>query len=141
LKHVNDISSVLREMKRMLKKGGKLLIVESTPYTKEQCDIPTMAMRVVEPYHPRFFSKDELNEMITKAGFKVKTHDLNVFRQKWLKKWAKAKNATPEQVERIYRIYKEAPDFFKEEQHVELFDDEKEILNDFPWSIVLAVKT
>ncbi len=140
LKHVTDIPLVLTEMNRILKPGGKLLIVESTPFTREQCDIPTMAMRVVEPYHPRFFSKDELNEMVEKEGFEVKAHALEVMKQKWLQRWAKAKNATPNQIERIFQIYKDAPDFFIQEQHVELFEEEKEILNDFPWSILLAVK-
>lgn len=140
LKHVRDIPTLLKEMKRLLKKGGKLLIIESTPFTREQCDVPTMAMRVVEPYHPRFFSKDELREMIEKAGFKIKLHDLEVMREKWLQRWAKAKNATPEQANRIFEIYKKAPEFFTKEQHVELFEDEVEILNDFPWSIILAFK-
>lgn len=140
LKHVDDIPLLLNEMKRLLKKGGKLLIVESTPFTQEQCDIPTMAMRVVEPYHPRFFSKDELREMIEKAGFEIKTHSLEVMKQKWLQRWARAKNATPEQTKRIFQIYKNAPDFFIKEQHVELFEEEIEILNDFPWSILLAIK-
>ena len=140
LKHVNDIPRLLNEMNRLLKKNGKILIIESTPFTREQCDIPTMAMRVVEPYHPRFFSKDELAEMIRNAGFEIETHGLEVMKQKWLQRWAQAKNASPEQVDRIFQIFKDAPEFFRQEQHVEIFEDEKEILNDFPWSIVLAVK-
>jgi hypothetical protein len=65
---------------------------------------------------------------------------LEVMQTKWLQKWAQAKNATPSQVEMILDIYRNAPEFFIKEQHVELFEDEKEILSDFPWSIVLARK-
>ena len=114
--------------------------MESTPYTKAQSRIPTLAVRVVEPDHPWFFSVDELNRMIKDSGFSVINSDVEVFREKWLHKWGLAKGASSKDLREIYDIYKNAPDYFIKEQHVEFFDDEMEILNDFPWSIVLAIK-
>lgn len=140
LKHTNKPLQILKEMNRVLKPGGKLLIIESTPLQKEHTDIPTEVVRIVEPYHPPFISKEELLSLIEEANFKNIQSVVKIFKKKWLDGWCKAKKATEAQRDEIFELYKNAPDSFKKGQNVELFEEEKEILNDFPWTIVKAFK-
>jgi len=140
IKHLASIGPVLKEMRRVLRPGGKLLIIESAPYTREQCDIPTQVVRIVEPYHPRFRSHQELLDLVKEAGFVNIDSQQEIFREKWLAKWCEAKKATEQQRDLIYNLYKKAPQFFVEGQRLQLFEEEKEILNDMPWSIIKAHK-
>ena len=48
LKHSLAPLKILSEMNRVLKPKGKILIIESTPLKKEHCEIPTIAVRIVD---------------------------------------------------------------------------------------------
>src|SRR3989338_2528023 len=80
LKHVEDPIVVIKEMRRVLKPKGKLLIIESIVYNEEDREIPTKALRVVEPYHPPFQSMNEYLEMVKGAGFIDAEYQIEVFR-------------------------------------------------------------
>lgn len=140
LKHCLDPTLVLKEMYRVIKDDGKLVIVESTPIEDEHIEIPTIALRVVEPYHPRFRSHRELINMMKEVPLKKIQSEIFIFRRKWLNKWCEAKKASKQQKEIIFNLYKNAPIEFKKGQNVEIFEEEKEILNDFPWTIIIGSK-
>jgi len=66
LEHLVDISKTLKELRRILKKGGKIKI--EVPYYKNKG-----AFR--DPTHKRFFTEDMFPEYLNE-GFKIKTNKL-----------------------------------------------------------------
>ena len=140
LKHTDDADLIIAEMHRVLKHNGRIIIIESSALSKDLTEIPTMAMRVVEPYHPRFRSHDELIDLITRKGFKNVEATIYTQAKKWLDKWCKAKNATLQQRKMIFDLYKNAPEAFKIAEAVKLYEDELEVYCEFPWSMIKGYK-
>ena len=67
--HFPDVADAIRQMNRMLAKGGKVLI--SDPMKKEQDNngIIDDFMRVKKDGHIQFYSPKELDDLFTKNGF------------------------------------------------------------------------
>lgn len=138
LKHVADPQAVLKEMFRV--SGKHVALIESTPLKDRNVVVPTMAVRVVEQYHPFFVSQNKLVKMAKAVGLENIEVETKVLRGKWLGYWCKAKNATPAQRREVFDIFKNAPDCFKKDQGVELFEKELEIASDFPWTFLKGEK-
>lgn len=73
LEHVKELDKVLKDIKRVIKKGGVLRV--SVPLRKSEMELIKYNPDYPEQIgHRRFFSKDKLREELKNAGFKVKSH-------------------------------------------------------------------
>ncbi len=73
LEHVKDLNQVLSEIKRVLKKRGKLKI--TVPLEKsEKILIKYNKDYPIQVGHVRFFSKENIQKVLEEKGFKIKFH-------------------------------------------------------------------
>jgi ubiquinone/menaquinone biosynthesis C-methylase UbiE len=67
LQNFKDPEKAFEEMYRVLKVGGKIMIIEGAVYEKERA-YPTNIVRVVEPHHPLFPSHEQLRNLFFLLG-------------------------------------------------------------------------
>lgn len=74
LEHLEEPENVLRECNRILKPGGRILLTTPSPPAKPVLEFLSYRLNVVNPEeirdHKRYFSKEDLREILTASGFK-----------------------------------------------------------------------
>ena len=139
LKHCFEPELAVEEMYRKTRKGGSAVIAELAPLYASDTDVPTRMVRTTDPSHPRFLTQDEITDMFIKAGFSHVETKAIFHRGRWLSKWIKAEQATPEIRDHILELFRTAPEGFKRRSNVIIQGDE--ILSTAPWLLLRAYKS
>lgn len=80
LEHVDNLERVLNEVKRVIKKKGKVVV--SVPYYKSEAWLKKIRPTYFkEIHHVRVFRENEIDEMFSKRGFKIKVKKKKGFLQ------------------------------------------------------------
>lgn len=139
LQHFKDPTQVIKEMLRVLKVGGLVLIVESAVYEQER-EFPTAVCRVVEPLHPLFPSHESLQFLIRPYGTQNYEQTVARVHKKWLDRWQQSKGATDLQRRQIYQICEHYPDWYKEKYDFSFFPEQVEIQSTLTFSLIKFTK-
>lgn len=139
LQNFNDPSSAFKEMVRVLKSGGKLLVVESAVDESER-EFPTQNLRTVEPFHPLFPSHQMINKLFKDNGMRGIEQEVTGVHKLFLEKWCKAHGATTEQRLEIYKQCEAAPEWYKKKYEMQFYPDNVEIDMILPFSILIGYK-
>lgn len=79
LHHFPNIEETFREMYRVLKKGGKLVISDPTPNENDTVGFVDKFMQMKKDGHIKFYSFSEFKEMLEKSGFRyLSRHDTSI---------------------------------------------------------------
>ncbi|HUG71171.1 MAG TPA: class I SAM-dependent methyltransferase [Pirellulaceae bacterium] len=90
LEHVDDPAQFLSELVRVGRRGARYLITVPDPkaeYIQKQIAVPSMWEK---PNHIRIFGREELEEVVSKAGLTVEAHGYRSFYSAmwWILFWA-----------------------------------------------------
>jgi len=139
LKHIPSPTKAINEMKRVTKKGGKIMTAESCVVYKCDKEYPNFCVRTVEPNHFSFQTHDEIIDFYKNNQFSKINSMTFIYRSKWLKKWIKSSKASKSVHYAILDKYKSANPDFLNRQNV-YFTDDSDIESDIYWSFVKAIK-
>jgi ubiquinone/menaquinone biosynthesis C-methylase UbiE len=130
--HFPDVPRALREFHRVLRRGGRLVIIDTLlPDDPEIAEFYQTMEKMRDPTHVQAYREEEWVRMVEEADFIVhetrtlpKTHDFQ--------EWAKRAGMKREAIQRLNRFFIEAPakahDFFQIETfagEVENYTDQK----------------
>ena len=139
LKHVQNPTKAIGEMKRVLKPGGTAMTAESCVLFDIDKVLPNFCVRTVEPDHNSFQTHDEIIGFYKDNNFESIVHTLYNYKSKWLKKWVKSSKADDYIKEMILNKYKLGNQDFLDRHKVK-FTDDGDIESIIFWSFVKAVK-
>jgi ubiquinone/menaquinone biosynthesis C-methylase UbiE len=139
LQNFNNPTRAFKEMFRVLKSGGNLIIIESAVY-KVESEFPTAACRVVEPFHPLFPSHEELYKLFKNFHLRKIKQEVVGVHKKWLAKWQLSKKASSKQRLKIFKVCESYPEWYKKKYKIKLFPNEVEIESTLSFSFLKGQK-
>lgn len=71
LHHFPDINGTFREMKRVLKPKGKIILADPTPNENDKSGFVDAFMKKKQDGHIKFYTKGEFEELAEENGFKI----------------------------------------------------------------------
>jgi ubiquinone/menaquinone biosynthesis C-methylase UbiE len=139
IKHVDDPTAVLKEMRRVVKKGGQVITIESCVLEEDDKEYPNYCVRTTEPNHNSFMTIKEITDIYLSAKLKNISNQFYVYRSKWLKKWIESSKASVDIQNKILKKYQSAsPEFFLRQKLV--FTNDNDIESDIIWSFAKGRK-
>ena len=120
LKHVKDRPRIIKEMYRVLKKGGRLITIESVVFDGVNRDIPTELIRMTHDEPDLFPYLSDIVKLHGKISI-VRTYQWFGW---WFTRWKHASGLTEPNAQTAYDLYMHAPDDFKRAQYVLLSEDD-----------------
>ncbi len=138
LKHCPEPLAAVESMYRKTRPGGVAIVAESIVLDKKDREIPTRLVRMTDPTHPAFLTKDEVINLFLKAGFKHVDTEVVSYRSAWFQKWLTAEQGNKDIEREVLDIYKNAPENFLKNHAVIIKNNE--ITSTVPWLLVRAYK-
>lgn len=80
LHHFSDINGAFREMKRVLKPKGKIILSDPTPNENDKSGFVDAFMKKKLDGHIKFYTKREFEELAEENGFKILTNVMTEIR-------------------------------------------------------------
>lgn len=80
LHHFPDIGQSFKELYRILKPNGKLIISDPTPNKNDDCHFVDKFMRMKPDGHVRFYNLDEYKQMLECVGFRFESNKTSTIR-------------------------------------------------------------
>jgi ubiquinone/menaquinone biosynthesis C-methylase UbiE len=118
--HWHDVPAALREVRRILKPGGRVLLIDTAGGETPLLDTHLQAVEILrDPSHVRDYSAREWLALFREAGFTA------TLRQEWplpieFSGWIERQRTAPERVAAIHAVWSAAPDevrsFFEVQQ-------------------------
>lgn len=138
LKHCPDPLAAVESMYKKTRPGGVAIIAESIVLDIKDKEIPTRLVRMTDPTHPSFLTRDEVISLFCKAGFRHIDSIVVPYRSAWFQKWLVAEQGNKNIEQEVLDMYKHAPDSFLERHKVVIKGNE--ITSTVPWLFLRAYK-
>ena len=138
LKHCPEPLQAVESMYKKTRPGGLAILAESVVLDPEDREIPTKLVRMSDPTHPQFLTKDEIIQMYYKAGFRHIDIKIIPYRSAWFQKWLAAEQGTKDIETEVLEMYRKASGDFHKRHDVVVRNNE--ITSTVPWLFLRAYK-
>jgi ubiquinone/menaquinone biosynthesis C-methylase UbiE len=139
LQNFDDPTQAFKEMVRVVKPRGKIMAVEAAVFKNER-EIITEALRIVEPHHPLFPSHELLYDLFLTGNLYNIEQKIVSLHRKWLTKWCQSKQATPAQKKKIYNTWKRTSEQYLSKYNFTFFNNEEEIESTLTFCFLKGIK-
>ncbi|MHA2273424.1 MAG: methyltransferase domain-containing protein [Candidatus Hodarchaeales archaeon] len=134
--HLSNPLKTIKEVGRVMKKSGRIIICEGNPPSKEAADFYVSMFRFKET-RLTFLESDLIN-LVLEGGFdRVKTATL-ILRQMSLNNWLQNSGLPRRNIEIITQLHHESPEIVKKAYNMKFIKED--VLMDWKFSIVTGIK-
>ena len=137
LHHATDVSRALAEAKRVLTKGGRIVICEGVPPSPLVLDQYIKIFALKEPGR-NIFTEEKLVELLRKAGFSDIRLDSYMIPQVSMKNWLSASGLPEEVCFKIEELHRTAGSEFWEVYRMKEVGDD--LLMDWKFAVVSGIR-
>jgi SAM-dependent methyltransferase len=140
LHHLADLECGISEMKRVLKPGGRLIVIEGIAFNETDIKTWRKILKIKDVgRNPDFFlSEDNVNQFFEKLGLPINRHDIFVGRRS-VKNWLEHSGLSPDKQKYVWNLLRETPQWFKKKYELQFNDNDATMLR--PSVIIEWVKT
>lgn len=139
LHHHPDVAATLAEAARVLKPGGRLVIVDETTPDAQVDTWYDALERARDPTHVRAYTLGEWQAFIQGAGLEWIVGDARTVYPLSVADWVGRMNPTPADAERVYTLLREADAHARRTFNI-VYDRGRAVRFDMPMALTLALK-
>jgi len=133
-----DGAATLREIHRVLKPGGRFILIQSIPFSEADNDVYAQVQNARHINITRYYRGEDLERVLFDAGFAISGKETVRVRESidhWLNS---APELKPELRAKIRNLIADAPDGYKQARAVEI--NGGELFEDWNWLVITGQK-
>jgi len=139
LRNFVNPTKAFKEMHRVLKVGGQLIIIESAVRNKDEKYL-TKIIRCIDPFRPKFPTHEKLKKLFLKIRLKKIKQQVEGLHTKWVKQFCKSKNATREQTAKVIELCENLPEWYKKHYHLQIYKESEEVKSTLTFTFIKGIK-
>ncbi len=139
LHHHPSMPKTLAELKRVLKPGGRLVIVDEITPNAAVADWYHALETARDPTHGRAYFMSEWRDFIQEVGLKWIVGDAETAYRLEVESWITRMNPSHEQAENVRRLFREADGTARATFNI-VYEKDDAVTFDMPMALILAVK-
>lgn len=139
LHHHPDVTATLAEAARLLKPGGRLVIVDETTPNAEVDAWFDALERAHDPTHMRAYSLNEWQSFIARVGLTWIVGDAHTVYTLDIDNWLEGMNLSSDELEAAYALFRQADAHARQTFNI-AYDGDEATRFDLPMALILAVK-
>lgn len=139
LRNFVNPTNAFKEMYRVLKKGGQLVIIESAVRNKDEKYL-TKIIRCIDPFRSKFPTHEKLKKLFVKFKLSKIKQQVEGLHTKWVKQFCKSKNATEKQTLKVLELCENLPDWYKKHYHLTVYRKDKEVESTLTFTFIKGIK-
>ena len=140
LRNFVNPSKAFKEMYRVLKKNGKLIIIETAVYKGEE-KYMTYIIRIADPFRPVSPTHEGLKKLFVNNKLHNISQKVVRYNDKWLTKWCISKDVGEDKKQEVinYVLHKISKEYIKKYK-IKVYLKEREIKQDLTFSFIKGTK-
>ncbi len=139
LHHHPDVKGTLLELRRVLKPGARLVIVDEITPSAETADWYHALELTRDPTHVRAYTLDDWKHHLSEAGLEWVVGDTKTIYRLEVASWIAHMNPNPQQAEAVRALFRNADDTARQTFNIRYQGDEA-VTFDMPMALILALK-